>query len=144
MRKSCGWFRCCVIAAVAFAAAPAALAAETADVGGQWVGNSRLDGGGTDDKTMLTLGAPDSASSSLRIEGRTTCSLRDGTYQASTDGTWTLAFKDAKGSDACQRLAKGTFTLRHEASSRQLSFDVSYPGPDGQSNLRRGALTRYP
>ena len=132
---------------VAFAAllvTATSAATESADLGGQWVGNSRLDGGGVDDKARLTLGAPNSESSSLRIEGRTPCTLRDGSYQSAGDGSWTLVFKGANGADACQRLAKGTFTLRRGSSSRQLTFDVSYPGPDGQANLRRGALTRYP
>lgn len=118
--------------------------AETTDVTGQWVGNSRVDGVRIGDKAQLTLGTPNSESSSLRIEGRTTCILRDGSYQPAGDGSWALVFKAVNGADACQRLAKGTFTLRRGASSRQLTFDVSYPGPDGQANLRRGALTRYP
>jgi hypothetical protein len=115
------------------------------ELGGQWVGSSGVVGGRGDDKTLLELGAPGDARSSLRIESKIPCSLRDGTYQAAPDGTWTLSFREANGTEACQRLARGTFTLQQNPEeARHLSFAVSYPGPDGQPNLRRGDLLRYP
>ncbi|HEY2396666.1 MAG TPA: hypothetical protein VGH81_11915 [Rudaea sp.] len=110
---------------------------------GQWVGNSGIEGGKSGEKTTLSLGAPDADNSSLRIEGRTVCTLRDGSYSAEADGAVTLFFKGANGSEACERLAKGKFTLRQDAA-RKLSFQASYPGPDGAPNLRSGVLNRYP
>ena len=115
------------------------------EINGQWVGSSGVVGGRGDDKTLLELGAPGDARSSLRIESKVPCSLRDGSFQAAPDGTWTLSFREANGTEACQRLARGTFTLHQDpAEARQLSFAVSYPGPDGQPNVRQGALLRYP
>jgi hypothetical protein len=117
--------------------------AETAALNGQWVGNSGIEGGKSGEKTTLSLGAPEAGNSSLRIEGRTVCTLRDGSYSAEADGAVTLSFKGANGSEACERLAKGKFTLRQDAA-RKLSFQASYPGPDGAPNLRSGVLNRYP
>ena len=111
---------------------------------GQWNGNSQVDGDKSVAKTLLSLGAPDSENSTLRIEGRNTCTLRQGSYKADDTGAWTLSFKDPMGGDACTRLAKGTFMLRPGSTPRQLDFEVKYPGSDGQEVLRRGALTRYP
>jgi len=115
----------------------------TAALNGQWVGNSGVEGGKSGEKTTLSLGAPDADNSSLRIEGRTVCTLRDGSYSAESDGAVSLSFKGANGSEACERLAKGKFTLRQDAA-RKLSFQASYPGPDGAPNLRSGVLNRYP
>jgi len=128
---------------VAGAAAASAAAEAAAELSGQWVGNSGIEGGRGGEKTTLSLGAPDAANSSLRIEGRTVCSLRDGSYSAEADGAVTLSFKGANGSEACERLAKGKFTLRQNAA-RKLSFQASYPGADGAPNLRSGVLNRYP
>jgi hypothetical protein len=122
-----------------------AQSAASEEINGQWVGNSGVVGGRGDDKTLLELGAPGDSRSSLRIESKIPCSLRDGTYQSAPDGTWTLSFQQANGTEACQRLARGTFTLQQNPEeARHLSFAVSYPGPDGQPNLRRGDLLRYP
>jgi len=124
-------------------AAASVQAESTAALNGQWVGNSGIEGGKSGEKTTLSLGAPDADNSSLRIEGRTVCTLRDGSYSAEADGAVTLSFKGANGSEACARLAKGKFTLRQDAA-RKLSFQASYPGPDGTPNLRSGMLNRYP
>jgi hypothetical protein len=128
---------------IGVAMAVCAQAAATAELSGRWVGNSGVEGSGGGDKTTLSLGAPDADNSSLRIEGRTVCTLRDGSYSAGADGAWTLSFKGANGSEACERLARGKFTL-HQDAARKLSFEASYPGPDGSSNLRAGVLNRYP
>ena len=120
-------------------------AAATLDtLNGQWNGNSQVDGDRSVAKTLLSLGAADGENSTLRIEGRNTCTLRQGSYKADTSGSWSLSFKDPMGGDACARLSKGTFVLRQGSSARQLDFEVKYPGSDGQDVLRRGALTRYP
>ena len=124
-------------------AAGSVQAETTTALNGQWVGNSGIEGGKSGEKTTLSLGAPEADNSSLRIEGRTVCTLRDGSYSAAADGAVTLSFKGANGSEACERLAKGTFTLRQDAV-RKLSFQASYPGPDGAPNLRSGVLNRYP
>jgi hypothetical protein len=127
------------------ALAPALGTAATLDsLNGQWNGNSQVDGDKSVAKTLLSLGAPEGDNSTLRIEGRNTCTLRQGSYKSDNSGTWTLSFKDPMGGDACTRLAKGTFTLRSGSTARQLDFEVKYPGSDGQEVLRRGALTRYP
>ena len=128
---------------VGVAAASSAQGAVAAELGGQWVGNSGVEGGRGVDKTTLSLGAPDADNSTLRIEGRTVCTLREGSYSAAADGAWTLSFKGANGSEACERLARGKFTLRQDAA-RKLSFEASYPGPDGAANQRSGVLNRYP
>ncbi len=111
---------------------------------GQWNGNSQVDGDKSVAKTLLSLGTPDTDNSTLRIEGRNTCTLRQGSYKSDAAGAWTLSFKDTMGGDACTRLAKGTFMLHAGSTARQLDFEVKYPGSDGQEVLRRGALTRYP
>jgi hypothetical protein len=115
-----------------------------AELSGQWVGNSQVDGDKIVARTSLSLGAADADNTTLRIEGRSTCTLRDGHYAAGADGAWTLSFKEATGNDACARLARGTFTLRAGTAPRQLDFEVTYPAADGGQNLRRGALSRYP
>jgi hypothetical protein len=119
-------------------------AASVDSLNGQWNGNSQVDGDKSVAKTLLSLGAPDGDNSTLRIEGRNTCTLRQGSYKTDSGGAWTLSFKDPMGGDACTRLSKGTFTLRPGSTARQLDFEVKYPGSDGQEVLRRGALTRYP
>lgn len=119
-------------------------AATTDSLNGQWTGNSKVEGDASIAKTFLSLGIPDSENATLRIEGRNTCTLRQGSYREDSSGAWTLSFKDTMGGDACIRLAKGTFMLRPGSTSRQLDFDVKYPGSDGQDVRRRGALTRYP
>lgn len=146
MQHICQRFGSMPFASVFFigvAMAACAQAAVTAELRGQWIGNSGVKGARDGDKTTLSLGAPDADNSSLRIEGRTVCTLRDGSYSAAADGAWTLSFKGANGSEACARLARGKFTLRQDAA-RKLSFEASYPGTDGSSNLRSGVLHRYP
>jgi hypothetical protein len=134
---------CAFVFAIGIVACASALAAATAELSGQWVGSSGIEGGRSGDKTTLALGAPEADNSTLRIEGRTTCTLRDGSYSAAADGAWTLSFKGANGTEACERLARGKFTLRQDAP-RKLSFEASYPGPDGTPNQRSGVLSRYP
>ena len=131
-----------MFAATLFAAY--AHASVSAELKGQWVGNSQVEGDKSVAKTSLTLGAADADNSILRIEGHNTCTLSQGKYSAGADGAWTLSFGEITGGDSCSRLAKGTFTLRQGSTARKLDFEVSYPGPDGQQNLRRGALSRYP
>src|ERR1700761_1550365 len=111
---------------------------------GQWSGNSQVDGDHTVAKTILSLGTADAEDGTLRIDGRSTCTLKQGKFASADAGAWTLSFKDTSDGDACPRLAKGTFTLRQGATPRQRDFEVKYPGSDGQYVLRRGALTRYP
>ncbi len=132
-----------MIAAIAALAIGSAQAEVSAELNGQWVGNSGIEGGKSGEKTTLSLGAPDADNSSLRIEGRTVCTLRDGHYSAEAEGAFTLSFKGANGSEGCERLAKGKFTL-HQDAARKLSFQASYPGADGTPNLRSGVLSRYP
>jgi hypothetical protein len=132
-------------ASVPFIVVTSLAAAATADsINGQWSGNSQVDGDRAVSKTMLSLGTPDGDNTTLRIEGRNTCTLKQGKYSPDASGAWTLSFKEPMGGDACTRLAKGTFTLRTGATARQLDFEVKYPGSDGQDVLRRGALSRYP
>jgi hypothetical protein len=127
------------------ACAPLLGAATTTDsLSGQWNGNSQVDGDQSVAKTLLSLGGPDADNATLRIEGRNTCTLRQGSYRVDSSGAWTLSFKDTMGGDACTRLAKGTFVLHPGSTPRQLDFEVKYPGSDGQDVRRRGALTRYP
>jgi hypothetical protein len=129
---------------LAAAASLSAHAAATADVGGQWIGNSWVEGGRGATKSTLALAAPDADESTFSIEDRSSCTLKRGSYSAAGDDAWSLTFKEARGSDACERLAKGTFTLRAGSKPRTLDLEVTYPGPDGQPNVRRGTLTRYP
>jgi hypothetical protein len=124
-------------------AATSVQAAASEELSGQWVGNSGVEGGRSGDKTTLSLGAPDADNSSLRIEGRAVCTLRDGSYSVAADGQLTLQFKGANGTEACERLARGKFTLRQDAP-RRLNFEAAYPGPDGTPNQRSGVLNRYP
>jgi hypothetical protein len=146
MRKihnSVGLLSISSILLVGIAMAASARATAAAELGGQWVGSSGVEGGRGSDKTTLSLGAADADNSSLRIEGRSVCTLHDGSYSAAADGAWTLSFKGANGSEACERLARGKFMLRQEVP-RKLSFEASYPGPDGTANQRSGVLNRYP
>ena len=126
-------------------AASAALAFGTAnanaDMHGQWIGNSQLEGSRSVAKTTLVLDADDST---LHIEDRNTCTLKHGSYSADAGDTLSLSFKEAKGGEACERLAKGRFTVTPGSGPRSLRFEVTYPGPDGSENIRRGALSRYP
>jgi len=120
-------------------------AAATIDtISGQWSGHSQVDGDQVVAKTMLSVGSPDEENAFLRIEGRSTCTLKQGKYSSDESGAWTLSFKEPMGGDACTRLAKGTFKLHPGSTARQLDFEVKYPGSDGQEILRRGALIRYP
>ena len=119
-------------------------ATASAELSGQWVGNSQVDGDKIVARTSLSLGTADAENATLRIEGRSTCTLREGRYASGANGAWTLSFKDASGGDACARLSKGTFVLHEGTTPRQLDFEVTYPASDGGQNLRRGALSRYP
>jgi hypothetical protein len=143
IHKSVGFLSVTSILLAGIGMAPVARAVAAAELGGVWVGNSGVEGGRSGDRTTLSLGAPDADNSTLRIEGHTICTLRDGSYSASADGAWTLSFKGANGSESCERLARGKFTLRQDAP-RRLSFEASYPGPDGTPNQRSGVLNRYP
>lgn len=116
----------------------------SAELSGQWMGNSQIEGDKLVAKTSLSLGSPEGENSTLRIDSRNTCTLKQGSYSAGADGAWNLSFKETTGGEACARLAKGTFVLHPGATPRQLDFEVSYPNSDGQQNLRRGALSRYP
>ena len=118
-------------------------AATIADVSGQWVGNSWVDGGRVPAKSSLALAA-NADESTFSIEDRSPCTLKHGSYTAAGDDAWSLSFKEARGGEACDRLVKGTFTLRAGSRPRTLELEVTYPGPDGQPNVRRGALVRYP
>ena len=131
---------------IAFAGSLLALSlpAMATDLHGQWVGNSQVDGARSIARTTLMLGAPGAEDSTLRIEGGTTCTLGQGTYAADAGDTVSLTFKQARGGDACARMAKGTFTLRAGSKPRSLEFEASYPGADGGQNQRHGALSRYP
>ncbi|HZP65169.1 MAG TPA: hypothetical protein VFB32_02570 [Rudaea sp.] len=132
--------------AIAVAATFTALAlhAETAALAGQWMGNSQIEGEKHVTKTWLTLGAPDAANSTLRLEGDSACTLKEGSYSAGNDGAVTLTFKGSNGGDGCARLAKGSFVLHPGANPRKLEFEASYSGGDGGQSVRRGALSRYP
>lgn len=127
--------------AFAFATAHAAQGGE---LSGQWVGNSQVVGQKSIAKASLSLGAPDADDSSLRIEGGNVCTLKHGSYSADASGTWSLSFKEGKGGDVCERLAKGTFSLHRGSTPRALDFEATYPGEDGQQRVSRGALSRYP
>jgi hypothetical protein len=131
---------------VAAAFANPLAAAPARDLAGQWIGTSLLDGQNEPARTTLDLGADDEGST-LRIESRTTCTLKRGNYAPAQVGepqAWTLSFKSASGGDACARLAQGTFVFRPGAAPRTLELDIVYPGRDGGSNHRRGRLSRYP
>ena len=141
--RSTSIVRAAAVAAVALFATSAGAVAET-QLKGQWNGTSQLRGESSTAKTFLSLGAPDDESATLRLEGRTNCSLRDGKYSADGNGVWNLSFKQASGGDACRRLAQGKFTLHESASSKQILLDVSYPSANGEQNQRHGALNRYP
>lgn len=131
---------------VSFAcAASLSLAAAGRDLDGQWIGNSLLDGQHETAKTTLDLGTDDEGST-LRVEGRMTCTLRGGSHAPLQEDAraWSLSFKSAHGGDACERLAQGKFVVRAGAAPRTIEFDVVYPGRDGTSNHRHGLLSRYP
>jgi len=115
-----------------------------ADLRGQWVGNSQVDGAHSVSRTTLTLGAPDAEDSSLRIEGNTSCLLSHGKYAAGSGDAWSLTFKEGRGGDACERMARGTYTVHPGSKPRSLEFEATYPNSDGGQNQRRGALSRYP
>ena len=132
-----------ICTAIALFAASAGAMAET-QLKGQWTGTSQLRGESSTSKTVLSLGSPDDEAATLRLEGRSTCNLRQGKYAPDGNGGWNLSFKEASGGDACTRLAQGKFTLHESASSRQILFDVSYPAAGGEQNQRHGALNRYP
>jgi hypothetical protein len=123
---------------------PAAHASIRSDLSGQWVGNSQVDGATSTAQTTLTLGAPDSNNSSMRIEGRRTCFLKQGSYTLDGDSDLTLTFKYANGSEACNRLAKGKFKVHHGSVRNALVFEVAYADARGGKAIRRGALSRYP
>src|ERR1700753_743862 len=79
--RSTSIVRAAAVAAVALFATSAGAVAET-QLKGQWNGTSQLRGESSTAKTFLSLGAPDDESATLRLEGRTNCSLRDGKYSA--------------------------------------------------------------
>ncbi|HEX6833666.1 MAG TPA: hypothetical protein VF132_09035 [Rudaea sp.] len=122
----------------------AATAYAETELSGQWIGNSQVEGDSSVAKTSLSLSGASDENATLRLEGRSNCTLRDGKVTSAADGAWNLSFKDARGGDVCARLAKGTFVLHPGSTPRQLVFDVTYPGPDGNQNQRHGALHRYP
>ena len=125
-----------------------ALALEVSSVTGQWVGNSLLEGSRGAEKTSLSLGEPEAENAVLRVEDRSTCTLSHGAYSAqqSADGAgaWSLSFKESRGGEACERLARGKFLLRRGSVPRTLEFDATYPAHDGSENHLRGILSRYP
>ncbi len=135
-----------LVVSLACASAISLAATEARDVNGQWIGGSLLDGQRETAKTLLDLGAGEE-SSTLRIESRSTCTLKRGNYALLEGGdasAWSLSFKAANGGEACERLAQGKFVVRAGANPRTLEFDVVYPGSDGTSNHRHGVLSRYP
>jgi len=132
--------RACVVMLSAFASSAGAIATESNEPSGQWVGNSVLDGRNFPDKTVLTLAADNAT---LRIEGHSVCKLGQGSYSA-LENAWSLSFKQADGGDACARLAKGNFSLHPGSKPRTMEFEVTYPGADGSQNRRYGTLSRYP
>jgi hypothetical protein len=132
--------------ALACTSALAFAASGARDPSGQWIGGSLLDGQRETAKTTLDLGAG-GESGTLRIESRSTCTLRRGNFTPIEGGdasAWSLSFKDANGGESCDRLAKGKFVVRAGATARTLEFDVVYPASDGTSNHRHGVLSRYP
>lgn len=108
---------------------------------GKWIGNSRIDGDKSLSKTELKANFTEA---SLRIEGSATCVLKTGKYAASNNETWQISFDEVSGGDVCSRLAKGVFTFQRGSNTRQLVFQVTYPGADGQENKGRGVLNHYP
>jgi len=66
-----------------------------ADLSGQWVGNSGIDGSRAVSKTTLVLGAADAQDSSLRLEDRSVCMLRQGKYSVDANGALSLSFGQA-------------------------------------------------
>lgn len=137
---------CLIFAALAATASLASAAATpSADLGGQWVGGSLLDGQRETAKTVLELNS--TGDSTLRVESRMTCTLKGGDV-AALDGSdaaaWTLSFKSAHGGEACERMAQGKIVLRAGNKPRTLDFDLVYPGRDGASNHRHGLLSHYP
>jgi len=114
-----------------------------ADLSGQYVGNSQIDGEKSVAKTMLMIGGADAENTTLRIEGENTCTLKNGHYAADGDA-WSLSFKDANGGDSCKRMAEGKFTLHAGAKPRTLEFEAAFSSAGGGQSLRRGALHRYP
>jgi hypothetical protein len=137
--------RGCVALLSASVLCASALAAATTDPGGQWLGQSKVEGHRIIDKTTLSLVADNA---SMRIEESTgVCVLEQGTYTAQNSGSeagWSLSFKQSKGSDACAKLAQANFTLSPGSRARTLDFEVTYTGTDGKQNRRFGALSRYP
>jgi hypothetical protein len=129
---------------IATSVAPSLIAAAADAPVGQWTGNSQIDGDRATAKTTLSLGAPESEDSTLRIQGNSDCTLKQGSYSADSAGGWTLSFKQPMGGDVCTRLAKGTFVLRAGTGPKQINFDVKYPGADGRETKRYGTLNRYP
>jgi len=133
-------------AAFACGASNPLAAAAARELNGQWIGSSLLDGQHETAKTTLELGTDDEGTT-LRIESRTTCTLKRGNYaplQGEDAQAWTLTFKAANGGEACDRLVQGKFVVRAGGTARTLDFDVVYPGRDGTSNHRHGRLSRYP
>jgi hypothetical protein len=137
-------FSACVLMLPLALALATAHAAQSGELSGQWIGNSQVVGQKSIAKASLSLGAPDTDDSSLRIEGSNVCTLKHGSYTADASGMWSLSFKEGKGGDICARLAKGTFSLHRGSSPRALEFEATYPGEDGQQRVSRGALSRYP
>ena len=125
-----------------------AYAVDNPNLSGQWIGNSLLEGQHETAKTTLSLGALDADDATLRIEDRSVCTLQQGTYSArqNADGAaaWSLTFKQAHGGEACERLARGEFSLHSGARPRSIEFDVTYPARDGTQNHRKGVLNHYP
>lgn len=80
----------------------------------------------------------------MHIEGRTSCTLDDGTFTPDIDGIWTLRFADSIGGEPCARLAAGAFKIKQGATPHELTFDVAYPGVNGRQIRRHGALSHYP
>ncbi len=130
------------------AASSAVCATDTPNLRGQWIGNSLLEGQHAKAKTSLTLGAADDENATMHIEDRNDCTLKGGKYatQSGADGVpaWSLSFKEARGGEVCQRLAKADFSLRLGSRPRTLEFDVTYPAADGTQHHRIGVMGRYP
>ena len=131
------------ILAAAFASV-AARAAAAPELGGQWIGNSSIDGQRSVSRATLSLAGVDSDGTTLRIEDASTCTLRKGKYSAASEGSWTLSFSDASGGDSCKRLAAGTFALRRGERPKQLYLEATYQSADGAQAVRRAIFNRYP
>jgi hypothetical protein len=143
MKKTSILFASPALAVITMLLVPA-FATTPSDLRGQWVGNSTLDGGSSIAKTTLSLGAPDKDDSALRIEGNSSCVLGHGSYAAGSGEAWSLTFKDASGGALCERLAKGSFTVRPGSAPRSVEFEAAYPNSDGGTNRRSGILKHYP